>query len=70
MLVMRPNSFFGRRAEQLILVGPVVEGLVGGISTFNGIFHAFVNFSDISASSSADISFFRYVSDCTRPGSR
>jgi hypothetical protein len=42
ILVMRHNSFFGRYAEQLILVGPVVEGLTGGLSTFNGVVHAYV----------------------------
>lgn len=42
VLVMRSGSFFGRNAEQLIYVGPVVEGFVGGLSTFNGVVHAFV----------------------------
>lgn len=42
VLVMRPDSFFARHAERLILVGPFVEGFVGGLSTFNGAFHAFV----------------------------
>lgn len=40
MLVMRPNSIFGLHAEKMILVGPILEGFVGGISTFNGIVHA------------------------------
>ncbi|PPQ71192.1 hypothetical protein CVT24_010010 [Panaeolus cyanescens] len=43
VLVMRPDSIFGRHAEQLILVGPVVEGFVGGLSTFNGVFHAYIS---------------------------
>ncbi|KAJ3574175.1 hypothetical protein NP233_g1930 [Leucocoprinus birnbaumii] len=42
VLVMRPNSFFARHAERLILVGPIAEGFVGGLSTFNGAFHAYV----------------------------
>ena len=40
MLVMRPNSLFGQYAEHLILVGPILEGFVGGLSTFNGVVHA------------------------------
>ncbi|CAA7267114.1 unnamed protein product [Cyclocybe aegerita] len=43
VLVMRPNTFFGRYAEQLILVGPVIEGFVGGLSTFNGVVHAYIS---------------------------
>ncbi|KAF9445477.1 hypothetical protein P691DRAFT_777552 [Macrolepiota fuliginosa MF-IS2] len=43
VLVMSPYSFFNRHAERLILVGPFIEGFVGGISTFNGIFHAYVS---------------------------
>lgn len=43
MLVMRPESFFGRRAERVILVGPVIEGLTGGLSTFNGVVHAYIS---------------------------
>jgi hypothetical protein len=39
---MRQNSFFGRHAEPLIYLGPIVEGFVGGISTFNGVVHALV----------------------------
>ncbi|KAF5359742.1 hypothetical protein D9756_003443 [Leucocoprinus leucothites] len=42
VLVMRPNTFFARHAERLILVGPIAEGFVGGLSTFNGVFHAYV----------------------------
>ncbi|KAF5327010.1 hypothetical protein D9619_004881 [Psilocybe cf. subviscida] len=44
VLVMRPNSIFGgRHAESFILVGPVIEGFVGGLSTFNGVFHAYIS---------------------------
>ncbi|EKM78815.1 hypothetical protein AGABI1DRAFT_75334 [Agaricus bisporus var. burnettii JB137-S8] len=42
VLVMRQNSFFGRHAEQLIYLGPAAEGFVGGLSTFNGVVHAYV----------------------------
>jgi len=38
--VMRPHSLFERHAEKLILVGPIIEGFVGGLSTFNGVVHA------------------------------
>ena len=40
VLVMKPQSFFGKYAEHLILVGPILEGFVGGLSTFNGVVHA------------------------------
>lgn len=43
VLVMRPNSLFGRYAEHLILVGPILEGFVGGLSTFNGVVHAYIS---------------------------
>ncbi|KAF8907370.1 major facilitator superfamily domain-containing protein [Gymnopilus junonius] len=43
VLVMRPDSLFGRRAERFILVGPVIEGFVGGLSTFNGVVHAYIS---------------------------
>ncbi|KAF8638310.1 hypothetical protein AX17_002330 [Amanita inopinata Kibby_2008] len=43
ILVMRTNSVFGRYAEHLILVGPIVEGLVGGLSAFNGVVHAYTS---------------------------
>ncbi|KAF9468036.1 hypothetical protein BDZ94DRAFT_837450 [Collybia nuda] len=41
VLVMNPISIFGRYGEQFILVGPVLEGFVGAISSFNGIVHAY-----------------------------
>ena len=40
VLVMKPNSLFGRHAERLILLGPIFEGFVGGLSTFHGAVHA------------------------------
>jgi len=40
ILVTRPGSIFFRYAEQIIAVGPFIEGFVGGISTFNGAVHA------------------------------
>ncbi|KAF8149882.1 major facilitator superfamily domain-containing protein [Crassisporium funariophilum] len=43
VLVMRPNSIFGKYAEHFILVGPVLEGFVGGLSTFNGVVHAYIS---------------------------
>ena len=45
MLVMKSDTIFGRHAENLILVGPILEGLVGGLSTFNGVVHAYVLFN-------------------------
>ncbi|KAJ7227243.1 major facilitator superfamily domain-containing protein [Mycena pura] len=31
------------REEAFILVGPVMEGLAGGLSVFNGVFHAYIS---------------------------
>lgn len=42
MLVMHNNSFSRLYGEHLILIGPVLEGLTGGLSTFNGTVHAYV----------------------------
>ena len=42
MLVMRDNSFSRLYGEHLILIGPVLEGVTGGLSTFNGTVHAYV----------------------------
>ncbi|KAF8968173.1 major facilitator superfamily domain-containing protein [Flammula alnicola] len=43
MLVMRPDSLFGQYAEHFILLGPIFEGFVGGLSTFNGVTHAYIS---------------------------
>ncbi|TFK75204.1 MFS general substrate transporter [Pluteus cervinus] len=43
ILVSNDNSFFGRHAEAFILVGPILDGLVGGLSTFNGVVHAYIS---------------------------
>lgn len=43
VLVMNPRSVFGRHAEQFILVGPILEGLIGGLSAFNGVVHAYTS---------------------------
>ncbi|KAF5342541.1 hypothetical protein D9611_001959 [Ephemerocybe angulata] len=43
VLVMKPDSWFGRYGEKAILVGPILEGLVGGLSTFNGVVHAYIS---------------------------
>ncbi|GLB40410.1 putative major facilitator superfamily protein [Lyophyllum shimeji] len=43
LLVMGPESIFGRHAEKLILVGPIMEGLIGGLSAFNGVVHAYTS---------------------------
>lgn len=40
VLVMSPDSLLGRHAEKFILAGPILEGLVGGLSSFNGVVHA------------------------------
>ncbi|RXW17588.1 hypothetical protein EST38_g8265 [Candolleomyces aberdarensis] len=47
VLVMRPQSVFGRYGEKFILIGPIIEGFVGGLSTFNGVVHASKIFSTI-----------------------
>lgn len=43
VLVMKTDTIFGRHPERWILVGPVIEGLVGGLSVFNGVTHAYIS---------------------------
>ncbi|KAG6895275.1 hypothetical protein C0992_002229 [Termitomyces sp. T32_za158] len=43
VLVMQPGSLLGRHAEKFILAGPILEGLVGGLSSFNGVVHAYTS---------------------------
>lgn len=40
VLVRWPNSMFSRYAEQVLLMGPIVEGLVGSYPAFSGVIHA------------------------------
>lgn len=40
ILVSGSISAITRRGEVFILVGPVFEGICGGLSVFNGVFHA------------------------------
>ncbi|KIK63015.1 hypothetical protein GYMLUDRAFT_41315 [Collybiopsis luxurians FD-317 M1] len=50
LLVTRENTPFYDFAEQFIIVGPVLDGLAGGISAFNGAVHAYT--SDCTAAGS------------------
>ncbi|KAH6913454.1 major facilitator superfamily domain-containing protein [Coprinopsis sp. MPI-PUGE-AT-0042] len=43
VLVMKTDTVFGKYPERFILVGPVIEGLVGGLSVFNGVTHAYIS---------------------------
>ncbi|KAJ3824688.1 major facilitator superfamily domain-containing protein [Lentinula raphanica] len=43
LLVTRKNTPFYDYAEQFIMVGPVLDGLVGGLSAFNGVVHAYTS---------------------------
>lgn len=40
VLVLSPESIFGRHAESFVLVGPILEGMVGALTSFNGVVHA------------------------------
>jgi hypothetical protein len=40
ILVSDPSTLFGRHGEAFIIVAPLVEGLLGAQSTYNGITHA------------------------------
>jgi hypothetical protein len=40
ILVSDPSTLFGRHGEAFIIVAPLVEGLFGAQSTYNGITHA------------------------------
>ncbi|KAJ7285049.1 major facilitator superfamily domain-containing protein [Mycena rebaudengoi] len=43
ILVSGSVSAITRRGEAFILVGPVLEGMVGGLSVFNGVVHAYIS---------------------------
>ncbi|KAJ3878225.1 major facilitator superfamily domain-containing protein [Lentinula edodes] len=43
LLVTRENTPFHSYAEQFIMVGPVLDGFVGGLSAFNGVVHAYTS---------------------------
>ena len=40
ILVSDPSTLFGRHGEAFIVVAPLVEGILGAQSTYNGITHA------------------------------
>ena len=40
ILVSDPSTVFGRHGEAFIIVAPLVEGILGAQSTYNGITHA------------------------------
>jgi hypothetical protein len=40
ILVSDPSTLFGRHGEAFIIVAPLVEGILGAQSTYNGITHA------------------------------
>ncbi|KAH9045078.1 hypothetical protein EDB84DRAFT_1469066 [Lactarius hengduanensis] len=42
ILVSDPSTVFGRHGEAFIIVAPLVEGVLGAQSTYNGIVHAYV----------------------------
>ncbi|KAI9461197.1 major facilitator superfamily domain-containing protein [Lactarius psammicola] len=42
ILVSNPSTVFGRHGEAFIIVAPLVEGVLGAQSTYNGITHAYV----------------------------
>ncbi|KAF8656207.1 hypothetical protein AX16_002643 [Volvariella volvacea WC 439] len=41
ILAAQPDTALGRHGEQVILLGPIIDGFVGGLSTFNGVVHAY-----------------------------
>ncbi|KAF8338326.1 major facilitator superfamily domain-containing protein [Amanita rubescens] len=43
VFVRWPNAMVRRYAEQLLLIGPIVEGLVGSYPTFGGAIHAYIS---------------------------
>ncbi|KAK0500376.1 major facilitator superfamily domain-containing protein [Armillaria luteobubalina] len=43
LLVTTPNSIFYDYAEQFLMLGFIIDGLVGGLSAFNGIYHAYIS---------------------------
>ncbi|KAK0480010.1 major facilitator superfamily domain-containing protein [Armillaria novae-zelandiae] len=43
LLVTTPNTIFYDYAEQFLMLGFIIDGLVGGLSAFNGIYHAYIS---------------------------
>ncbi|KAF7320842.1 hypothetical protein HMN09_00170700 [Mycena chlorophos] len=43
VVVSNPNSALASRGELFILLGPMLEGIAGGLSVFNGVVHAYVS---------------------------
>ncbi|KAF5367507.1 hypothetical protein D9758_003767 [Tetrapyrgos nigripes] len=43
ILVTRKDTFFYNHAESLIIVGPILDGILGGLSAFNGVLHAYTS---------------------------
>ncbi|KAK7463564.1 hypothetical protein VKT23_006910 [Stygiomarasmius scandens] len=41
ILVTRTDTAFYNHAESFIVVGPVLDGILGGISAYNGVMHAY-----------------------------
>ncbi|KAI9507902.1 major facilitator superfamily domain-containing protein [Russula earlei] len=42
ILVSDPSTLFGRYGETFIVIAPLVEGILGAQSTYNGIVHAYI----------------------------
>ncbi|KAK0204880.1 major facilitator superfamily domain-containing protein [Desarmillaria ectypa] len=43
LLVSTPNTIFYDHAERFLMLGFIIDGLVGGLSAFNGIYHAYIS---------------------------
>ncbi|KAF4596547.1 hypothetical protein EYR40_007753 [Pleurotus pulmonarius] len=43
LLVTDTESFFSQYGEQFIVLGPIIDGLLGGLSAFNGVVHAYTS---------------------------
>ncbi|KAG7451208.1 MFS general substrate transporter [Guyanagaster necrorhizus] len=43
LLATAPNTIFYDYAEQVLMLGFIIDGLSGGLSAFNGLFHAYIS---------------------------
>ncbi|KIJ51095.1 hypothetical protein M422DRAFT_44287 [Sphaerobolus stellatus SS14] len=59
LLASKPPAFLKGHAYQLLLVAPIVEGLLGGICSFNGAFYAYL--SDCTSHGSRSRIFSRFT---------
>lgn len=70
LIASNPPDGLKRHSQLLLLISPVVEGMLGGLSTVVGATNAWVLLSPLVALYPRIYLPLRYISDCTSHGSR